>query len=108
MSKKIIPRYVVIENSLDKSITTFSQCLGVFDNYYEAVGCAYSYISDYLDGIEHVYAEITTLYRMENECDSGVSFAYKSDEDGELYRGYVAIHSNWEQAERMEDENYES
>lgn len=105
MSKKIIPKYVVIENSLDNGITTFSQCLGVFDNYYEAVGCAYSYISDYLDGIEHVYEEVTTLYRMENECDHGISFAYKCEEDNEPCRGYVVIHGNWEQAERMEEQN---
>lgn len=105
MSKKIIPKYVVIENSLDKGITTFSQCLGVFENYYEAVGCAYSYISDYLDGIKHVYEEVTTLYQMENECDHGISFLYKCDEDDEIYRGYVVIHSNWEQAERMEETN---
>lgn len=106
MREKIVPKWVVIENSLDKGVTTFSQCLGVFDNYYEAVGCAYSYISDYLEGIEHVYEEVTTLYRMENEVDSGVSFSYRCEEDGELNRGYVAIHSNWEQVKEM-DRNYE-
>lgn len=92
-SKLIIPRWVVIEEDGDG----FTQCLGVFENSFEAVGCAYSYISDLINENDAVTDTLTPLYDLEDgsldRCGgTGIDFQYTTRNC--TFKGYIRIYFN--------------
>ena len=63
----------------------FVQCIGIYTNLYEAVGCAYMCASDLVDDSEDGKGSVTPLFDLEGETGEGLTVHYGENLETDIY-----------------------
>ncbi len=63
----------------------FVQCIGIYTNLYEAVGCAYMCASDLVDDSEDGKGSVTSLFALEGDTGTGLTVRYGENLETDIY-----------------------
>ncbi len=93
----ILPKYVVISESYDSNgRTNFSHCIGVYDDYYKALGHAYHHVHKTAEDItgDRRNVDIWLPQEMEGGVGECIHFSVSEDADSEPNKYCVCIYFN--------------
>ena len=73
-------QYAVVQVSED-----FVQCIEICTNIYQAVGHAYAFASDLVDGSEDGEGSVTPLFDLEGQTGMGLTVRYGEKLEADIY-----------------------
>jgi len=98
--KAVVPNFIVVLHTLDDkgNFDTYSSALEVFETYYEAVGFAFSYVTDEAQSVlvDGSSVRCSGLYDLEGGEGVGFDYEYtlKEKDNLTLTKGCIYIYDN--------------
>ena len=103
----IVPKYVLVIESYDRSgHVDFSECIGVYSDYFEAVGHAYVRLHEIADDITDDQSNLEIYMPQEMEGDAGdcINFKVREDKESEWLSYCACIYFNHDALKKVKKE----